>query len=474
MDKFELHSSITKQLMEAEQQERIEMRRKRIRRNRTICWCIFATIILIMAAGIGAGVGKLTKAWPDKGQTIIDNTGEPEVSTDNPNSAISDMFENESSISVSTEPEVKEPTEEELFEAALSEYIKAMPLKDKVAGLFVVTLEELTKVNKVTKAGTVTKEALDNYSVGGIIFTANNIVKADQFAEMVTNIKGYSKYPLFLTVDEEPGNTVMASKLKLEKTKSAAAIGDTMDPGVAYDENKKICDYLNQYGINLNLGIMAEILPSEPVKFMGDRGYGQDPTIVGQMVSQSVAVYEDNGINVAVKFFPGQSYGNQDTMTGISTTHRTKDEFMASEIPCYEKAVASGADVLLISHVSAPELTGDELSCSRSKYLMSELIRNEMGLTDIIIMTDSMEKAAVSDYYEAGEASIASLKAGADMILMPADFEEAYNSVYEAVIKGVIAEQRITDSLTRVYRVKFKGMSSEEILQLMDGEKVAE
>ncbi len=73
-----------------------------------------------------------------------------------------------------------------------------------------------------------------------------------------------------------------------------------------------------------------------------------------------------------------------------------------------------------------------------------------------MIITDSMSMAAISEYYGADEAAIKALKAGADMILMPEDFELAYNGVIDAVNDGTIDEHRINDSLARVYKVKYK------------------
>ena len=46
------------------------------------------------------------------------------------------------------------------------------------------------------------------------------------------------------------------------------------------------------------------------------------------------------------------------------------------------------------------------------------------------------------------------LKAGCDMIMMPEDFLQAYAGVINAVNDGKISEERINDSLRRIYRIK--------------------
>ena len=85
----------------------------------------------------------------------------------------------------------------------------------------------------------------------------------------------------------------------------------------------------------------------------------------------------------------------------------------------------------------------------------------------MVIITDSLSKAAVSSYLDSKEASIHAIKAGADMVMSPEDFKEAYAGVIEAVNNGVIAKERIDDSLLRIYKVKFKGKSVEEINALV-------
>ena len=41
-------------------------------------------------------------------------------------------------------------------------------------------------------------------------------------------------------------------------------------------------------------------------------------------------------------------------------------------------------------------------------------------------------------------------------MLCPADYKEAYQGVMDAVSSGTITEERIQESLYRIYRVKYK------------------
>ena len=67
-----------------------------------------------------------------------------------------------------------------------------------------------------------------------------------------------------------------------------------------------------------------------------------------------------------------------------------------------------------------------------------------------------MGMKAITEYYTSADAAVKALQAGADVILMPENYEEAYNGVLEAVNNGTLTEERIDESLRRIFRVKCK------------------
>ena len=85
---------------------------------------------------------------------------------------------------------------------------------------------------------------------------------------------------------------------------------------------------------------------------------------------------------------------------------------------------------------------------------MKTILREELGFEGVII-TDAMDMASITDGYTSAEAALGAFEAGADIILMPTDFEEAYYAILDAVNSGEIESQRIDDSVQRILTVKF-------------------
>lgn len=144
----------------------------------------------------------------------------------------------------------------------------------------------------------------------------------------------------------------------------------------------------------------------------------------------------------------------------MAVTEKTLEDFEATDFPVYRAGIDAGVDFVMVSHLSAPGVTGDNTPSSISSKMITEILRDELGFQGIVI-TDSMSMTAITDYYTADEAAVKAILAGADMILMPEDFETAYNGVLEAVSNGTLTEERINESLRRIYRVKSKDQIAE-------------
>lgn len=125
--------------------------------------------------------------------------------------------------------------------------------------------------------------------------------------------------------------------------------------------------------------------------------------------------------------------------------------------PVIQAGIDAGADMVMVGHMAAPALTGDNSPGIFSKVLVTDILREQMGFQGVVI-TDALDMSAISEYYAADEASIMAVLAGCDMLLMPEDYDKAYQGVLEAVRNGNIDEERINDSLRRIYRIKYADM----------------
>lgn len=429
------------------QQERREARRRRRKRNQFLAYLVVVLFILLIAFGIVEGVQYLTQMANVQEQQKVEQQ-----------SKVEDILKSEEVIEApeSTEEYIEpvvELTPEQKLDEIVNAAIEVMPIEDKVAGLFIVSPEAITGVDAAVKAGDGTRDALATYAVGGVVYSKKNIVDKDQLKELLDNTTLYSKYPLFLAINEEGGsNSVVAGAGLADATDSEKALGESGDVNAAIAAATAVGTYLQEYGFNLNLAPVADVVVGDN-SVLGKRSFGESSQKVSPFVNAVCNAYEAQKVTACAKYFPGMGSVTESTEKGKASTERTLDEFRNEEFQVYKGLVDAGVNMVMVGNFSAPSLTGDNTPCCMAESVVS-LLRDEIGYQGVIISAPLNEKA-VTEYYASDEAAIKALKANCDMILMPEDFEAAYNGILQAVKEGTIDENRIDNALRRIYRIKF-------------------
>lgn len=410
--------------MRSEKTSREKRRRRRVK-NQILAYLFLLIILaLIVAAGYFGvkGIIHYMNSYNDRVNKVIE--------------------EAESSIAAETdsEPHIEEvqtggiernegyasPVEDDPLNTLIESLLSDMTVEDMVGGLFIVSPESITGVGTAVQAGEGTKAALAENPVGGLVYAPKNYNSPEQFTEMVTNTKGFARYPVFTIVAAECGT----SDYGLEATAEASEFTDAANVAQVYGS---IASRLASYGIDMNLAPVAEVVSEE-----------EDASVTASLVSAAVQAQQEVEVSAVLQKFPGASAGT-----------KTLEELKNSEFIVYDMAIKNGVDCIMVSHVSAGGVTGDETPASLSSVMINDVLRNTLGF-DGVVMTDYLDDSAITDNYSSAEAAVAAIQAGADMLLSPADYQEAYEGVLQAVTDGTITQERIHDSIYRIYRVKYK------------------
>ncbi|MDE5940436.1 MAG: beta-N-acetylhexosaminidase [Lachnospiraceae bacterium] len=431
-----------------EEEDRRAYRRRRRIRNQIIVYLV----IFVVAAGIAGGgimVGRKAASFiKQKKQAAEEEKAKEAAEQEQP----------EEELVIDTPEPVEEELEEEedILGGLAESYYSEMSIENKVAGLFMVTPEAITGVGTATQAGSGTQEALSQYAVGGLIYFGQNILDKEQITGMLANTASMSNYPIFLAVDEEGGDVsrVANSKVEVTKVDDMASVGAGGDASLAAEAGETIGSYLKEIGFNVDFAPVADVAGEGSA--LGNRSFGADPQVVGEMVASAVGGIEGTGVSACLKHFPGLGSTSEDTHDGRVEITKSIDEMRVSDFVPFSAGIEAGADFVMVSHATAPALDEDNVPSSLSKKVITDILRGELGFEGVVI-TDALDMTAITDYYTPEEAAVMALEAGADMLLMPEDFEKAYEAVLAAVQEGTISEERIDESLNRIYRVKCAG-----------------
>ena len=357
------------------------------------------------------------------------------------------------------EPEPETPIIDPLTEEAIA-VVAGLSLEQKVAQMFIVTPDKLTGVTGTSVVGNTTKQIYAKYPVSGFIYEKNNFKTREQTQAMLTAMKELSiqnvALPIFLGVQEEGGSaSVIASKspIDVENIDNMSTVGASGDNTKAYEAGQTIGKYLKELGFNMDFAPVADLLLNENNSIMAKRSFGTDGQVVGDMVREALDGLAEQDIIGVVKYYPGYGSTAGDGSEGVVSTDRTLEEMKAAEFVPFQLAIDTGAEFVMVGHISVPSVTGSTIPSSLSEYMINQVLRTEMGFKGVVV-TDSMSKKAITASYNSAEAAVTAIQAGADIILMPENFVEAYEGVMEAVRNGTLTEERINSSLVRIVKVK--------------------
>lgn len=346
--------------------------------------------------------------------------------------------------------ETTEVTEEEK-PSLVDETLAGMTLHEKVCQMMFVTPEELTGEDGVTVAGDATRQALENYPVGGIVYFAKNLESQDQVKEMIDNSQKYSSIGLFVATDEEGG--VVNRLMDTVGTTYIGSMYYYKDDGdeTAYENAYTIANDMSALGFNLDFAPVADVWSNPDNTVIGKRAYSDDYAQAAELVGNAVKGFNDGGVMCTLKHFPGHGDTAEDSHYSSAYVHRTKEEIMADEMQPFRSGIEAGAEFVMVGHLIVPDI--DEVPATLSYKIATGILRDELKFEGVAI-TDSFEMESIADNYSVDDAVVMSVKAGMDMILQPKDMASAVNSIEQAVADGELSEDRIDESVRRILTLK--------------------
>ncbi len=341
-----------------------------------------------------------------------------------------------------------------------------MTLEEKVGQMFIIQPEALDPdfreytIPEQKEGGTVMmndtfRDKMKFYNPGGILLFSPNIVTPEQTEKLIRDMQKESRIPLFISVDEEGGAVARISGKKSFGIPDLSTASEVADEKEAYERGDYIGSYLKKYGFNCNFAPVADLNTNPANRVIGARAFGKDPDKVGSLVASEIEGFQKHQIITATKHFPG--HGDTRGDTHHSTVYVTKNwqELLDCEIIPFQKAMEAGTDMIMVAHISAENVTQDGLPASLSKEMITGKLRGDLGFQGVVV-TDSMEMGAIESNYDSAEASIMTIEAGADIVLMPQDYVAAYNGLLAAVQTGRIPVTRIDESVLRILNLKEK------------------
>lgn len=344
--------------------------------------------------------------------------------------------------------------EQDIMKEKVNQILSSMTLEEKI-GQMLILYETHPKVDEEVK------ELFNQINPGGIILNQENITTYENTKKYIEEIKKLSDIPLIISVDQEGGRV---QRLQLLKDISPTyipdmkSIGKTNNSYLAYETGKILAKQVKTLGINIVFAPVCDIVTHEENNVIGDRSFGNNPTLVTTMCTNFAKGIEEENIIATYKHFPGHGDTTTDSHTSIPIIQKSLEELENFELVPYKEAIANHAKMIMIGHIAFPNITNDTTPASLSKTIVTDILKNKLGYKGLVI-TDALNMKALTNNYSEEEIYTMAIHAGVDLLLMPNNPEKAIQ-----VIKENISEERINESVKKILTFKFSYLENTEIL----------
>ncbi|KOR89841.1 beta-N-acetylhexosaminidase [Paenibacillus solani] len=353
-------------------------------------------------------------------------------------------------------------------EAAVTELMSSMTVQEKIGQLVLVGIEG-------TAMDDTSLKLIKDYHVGGFIFFKDNITSTQQSVKLFNELKhanAANPVPLWLSIDEEGGRVTRFPE-EYVKLPSSGKVGGYKNQELTKRVGGLIAEKVSGLGLNMVFAPVLDINsnPNNPV--IGDRSFGTNADAVSEQGIASMKGIQENGVVPVVKHFPGHGDTSVDSHLGLPVVEHDLKRLHELELVPFQQAINEGADVVMVAHLLMKSIDPDTPS-SYSKPVINDLLRDEMGFKGVVI-TDDMTMGAVSGNTDVGEASVKSILAGSNIVLIGHEYDMeigVIQALTDAVEEGVISEEMLNDRVKTTLLLKQKYQVKDEPVKTPDVERL--
>ena len=261
-----------------------------------------------------------------------------------------------------------------------------------------------------------TAELFRRIQPGGFILFGRNITSAEQLRKLIDDLRDLSDVEPVITIDQEGGRV---SRLRLigNEPPNAQQLREKGDVELVTRHGDITGRLLRLFGFNLDLCPVLDIsFDDEADNSLRGRCFGTSVEQVGRLAGAFNDALRATGVASCGKHFPGYSAAQLDAHHELPRIDRSRDELERDELAVF-RAFADRVDSMMICHGWYPCFEPEKLPASLSRRVITELLRNDLGFSGLV-MTDDLDMGAILNEYSIEDTVRLAIGAGNDWVMI--------------------------------------------------------
>jgi beta-N-acetylhexosaminidase len=255
--------------------------------------------------------------------------------------------------------------------------------------------------------------------------------------------------PAIVATDQEGG---AVRRIPGPPDASAQTLG-TQGPVTIRDQAKGAATALRQWGINVDLAPVADVVRTGSFEAAQERSFGTDPAAVAAAVVTFIGGLHDGRVAATLKHFPGLGAAITNTDLAQSVVTVPADILRSVDIPPFTAGITAGVDLVMVSSAQYPAL--DSMPAVVSRAIVHDLLRSQLAFKGVII-SDAFDTDAVAAVGPIGTAAVAAANAGVDLFISrrAPPCAQIQASLAAAITDGRIPRADAEAAYTRVMQLR--------------------
>jgi beta-N-acetylhexosaminidase len=287
---------------------------------------------------------------------------------------------------------------------------------------------------------------------GGVVLMGRNALPPAEMRRFTGAIKKELSTPPLISVDQEGGRVqrLVEGYTKIPWMRELGNEGANAVSIMAMN----VAAELRAAGLNMNFAPVCDVPVHEDDTVIGARAFSDDVIKASLLAAEYIRGAQPTVLCCA-KHFPGHGGVGVDSHKGLPVFEGTLDQLKSTHLPPFRAAIGAGVASIMVGHISIPALDATSTPATLSYEVTTQLLREELKFRGLVV-TDDVEMGALSEY-SPGDIAVKALQAGCDLLLFCHNADkarEAKEAIERAVADGVLAAQRVEESLARMQWAK--------------------
>ena len=291
---------------------------------------------------------------------------------------------------------------------------------------------------------------MNNLHVGGFCFFAGT---AQRQAELTRRFKQDAAVPLLFSIDGEWG---LGMRLKDMFSFPRNGRFDKLSPSLdslVYEMGVEIGRQCRMMGIHFNFAPVVDVNSNPDNPVIGTRAYSNDPERVATLGTLFMQGQQSQGVMAFAKHFPGHGDTKVDSHLELPVIDHSRQHLDSVELVPFRRLIEAGVGGVMVAHLQVNAYDRERPS-SLSPVIINGLLRSTMGFKGIAI-TDGIDMKGITNSYSNGDAELAALRAGNDLILLPPNVEQAISLIANTARDDESLRHLINYHCRRVLHTKY-------------------